>query len=205
MWYIEFVDYVIANGLMQGTGTDTLTFEPNTRLSRAMLVQILYNMEGKPAVGGNAVFADVPAGSWFFDAVAWSYENGIVLGYDNGNFGPNDPVTREQMVTILYRYAQSKGYDTTASADLGKFTDAAKVNDWAVEAMQWAVGAGLVVGRDNNTIAPQDTATRAEVATIITRFCKTIVGTEMPKAPEPEAEDEENEDEEEADGDEDAE
>jgi hypothetical protein len=181
-WYIEFIDYVIANGIMQGTNTNPLTFEPNTKLSRAMMVQILYNMEGRPAVGGGEIFDDVPAGSWYFDAVAWSYLNDMVFGYGDGKFGPGDSVTRGQMGAILYRYAEYKGYDTSVSADLGAFADAGDISEWAIDAMKWAVGSGLIVGRGEGNIAPKDTATRAEMATIITRFCKTVVGTEMPAA-----------------------
>ena len=182
MWYIDYIDFVIANGLMTGVSTEPLRFAPNANLTRAMMVQILYNMEGRPSISSDVIFGDVPAGSWFFDAIAWSYANSIVLGYPSGNFGPNDFVTREQMVTILYRYSQFKGYDTTPSADIDSFADAADVSDWAVEAMQWAVGSGLIVGRGANNIAPKATATRAEVATVITRFCNTVVGTVMPAA-----------------------
>ena len=202
-WYHEFTDYVIANKLMTGTSTSPLLFEPYTRLSRAMMVQILYNMEDRPAVGGGTqIFDDVAVGSWYFDAIAWAYEYEVVFGYDNGNFGPNDDVTREQMVAILYRYSQYKGYDTSARAELDGFEDAGDVSEWAVEAMKWAVGAGLIIGRSDeaNIIVPLDTATRVEVATIITRFCQKIVGTEMPV---PEVEEEEDEEEAEEDEDED--
>jgi hypothetical protein len=158
-------------------------------------------MEGKPAVGSDVVFPDVPAGSWFFDAITWAYENEVVFGYDNGDYGPNDPVTREQMVAILYRYSDYKGYDISASAELGAFADAGSVSAYAVPAMKWAVGSGLIIGRDGNQIAPVATATRAEVATIITRFCRTIVAD----VPVPEEADEDAEEAEDSEDDEDAE
>ena len=189
-WYIDYIDFVIANGLM--IGTSATTFEPNTRLSRAMMVQILYNMEGKPETGDEAIFSDVAADSWYFAAVTWSYENEIVFGYDDGRFGPDDQITREQMVTIFYRYAEAKGYDVSISASIDAFEDAGDVSDWAVPAMEWAVGTGLIIGRDAAHIAPKDTATRAEVATIVTRFVKTIV---VEVAPAEEAEADENADE----------
>jgi hypothetical protein len=205
MWYHEYTDYVIANKLMTGTNTNPLMFEPNTRLSRAMMVQILYNMEGRPEVGGEEIFADVQVGSWYFDAIAWADANEIVYGYGEGKFGPEDAVTREQMVAILYRYSEYKGYDVTASAELDGFADASSVSGWAVPAMKWAVGSGLIIGRDGNQIAPLATATRAEVATIITRFHRTIVANGPAAAGEADDEEEADEDadiEDEADGEE---
>ena len=170
LWYHEYIDYVIENKIMQGTGP--ATFEPNINLTRAMLVQVLYNIENKPATSGGMTFDDVPADAWFADAIAWASANGVVNGYGNGNFGPNDSVTREQMAAMLYRYANYKGYDTSAFASLGAFVDAADVSGYAIPAMQWAVGAGLINGRDATHLVPQGTATRAEVSTIVTRFCR---------------------------------
>jgi len=169
LWYHEFIDYVIENGIMQGTRSDK--FEPDTTLSRAMMVQILYNMEGGPAAGGEA-FDDVSQGEWYAAAIAWASSMKIVSGYGNGLFCPDKSITREEMVAILYRYANYKGYYTSAAAPLGAFGDAGGVSDWALPAMQWAVGAGLINGRSATRLAPSETATRAEVATIITRFCK---------------------------------
>ena len=170
LWYHEFIDYVIENGIMVGTGSNT--FEPNANLSRAMMVRIFYNIEGQPATNGAVTFTDVRQGDWYYDAVAWASANDIVTGYGATEFGPNDNVTREQMVTMLYRYASYKGYDTTSRGDLSAFVDRGSVSDWAMDAMQWAVGTGLVNGRDATHLAPTGTATRAEVSTIMTKYCK---------------------------------
>ena len=169
-WYREYVDYVVKNGIMQGTGATT--FEPNINLTRAMMVQILYNIEGQPAPAGGADYDDVPADAWFADAIAWGTENGVVEGYGDGNFGPGNNVLREQMAAIFYRYANYKGYDTSAYDDLAAFADAGDVSEFAVPAMHWAVGAGLINGRDATHIVPKGTASRSEVAAIVTRFCR---------------------------------
>jgi len=170
LWYHEYIDFVIENKIM--VGTSATTFEPSTKLTRAMMVQILYNMEGKPTGSKGETFADVAKDAWYADAVAWASANGIVKGYGNGKFGPNDRITREQMATILYRYAIAKKYDVSKTNDLKAFVDAKDVSDWALAGMKWAVGTGLINGRDATHLVPRDTATRAEVATIITRFCK---------------------------------
>ena len=170
LWYHEFIDYVIENGIMVGTGTNT--FEPAANLSRAMMVRIFYNIEGQPATTGAVTFTDVSQGDWYYDAVAWASANDIVTGYGATAFGPNDNVTREQMVTMLYRYARYKSYDTSSRGDLSAFVDRDSVSDWAMDAMQWAVGTALVNGRDATHLAPTGTATRAEVATIMTKYCK---------------------------------
>ena len=170
LWYHQYIDFVLENGIM--VGTSNTTFEPQTKVSRAMLVQVLYNIEGKPAVSGGSSFSDVTDVDWFYDAVTWASSNGIVLGYDESTFGPNDSVTREQMVAILYRYASYKGYDTSATGSLNAFTDAGSVSGYALAAMQWAVGSNLMQGRTDTELAPKGTATRAEVATIIMRYCE---------------------------------
>jgi len=170
-WYFNAVEYMYKNGMM--SGTSPTTFGPNANLSRAMLAQVLYNLEGKPAVSG-APFQDVPANQWYANAVAWAAENGIVSGYGNGRFGPDDPITREQLATILYRYANQKGYDTSASASLSGFSDSASVSGYAQEALSWAVGAKLVSGMGANALNPAGTATRAQVATILMRFCENL-------------------------------
>jgi hypothetical protein len=170
-WYHESVDYAVSNGLMEGTG-DT-TFEPNTNATRAMLVTILHRLEGEPDAGA-LTFADVASDTWYSDAVAWANETGIVEGYSEDIFAPNDNVTREQMVTILYRYAKYKGYDVSGQADLTTFTDSSSVSSWASDAMAWAVDAQLVEGMSNGKLEPTGTATRAQIATILMRFCKLI-------------------------------
>ena len=171
-WYHEYVDYVVENGMM--AGVSATAFQPNNTLTRAMMVQILYNMEGKPAVTKKAGFADVKSGSWYEDAVAWAAKNEIVKGYTETRFGPNDLVTREQMASILYRYADFKGEDVSARDGLAGFTDAASISAYARTNVQWAVAKGLIQGRTSTTLAPKGTATRAEVATIITNYARNI-------------------------------
>jgi hypothetical protein len=151
-------------------GVSETRFDANGTLSRAMLVTVLWRSEGQPVPKGGSSFSDLDTGKWFSDAVAWAAENGIVQGYADGRFGTDDAVTREQIVTILFRYAAYKGMDVSGRADISTFSDAASVPSWAAEAMSWAVSAGLIRGRDDNTISPTDSATRAEFATIIMRF-----------------------------------
>jgi hypothetical protein len=167
-WFHEAVDYVWQNGLMNGMGDDL--FEPATTTSRAMVVTVLHRMEGSPASGAESVFTDVAPGEWYAEAVAWANENGIVLGYGDGRFGPRDAVTREQMVTILYRYLLDRGQAAPAEGSLDAFADRDEVSDWALDAMRWAVGTGLVNGRAADTLVPRSTATRAEIATLFMRF-----------------------------------
>ena len=172
-WFYDDVYFAVSNGLFNGI--DEFTFAPGTSMTRAMLVTVLYRLEGQPAVTGGSAFADAAAGQWYTDAVIWATRNGIVNGYDNGKFGTDDNVTREQMATILYRYAQNCGYDTTARADLNGYTDAAKISSYAQEAMSWANAMGLINGRTAASLAPTGTATRAEVAAIFHRFVENIV------------------------------
>ena len=144
-------------------------------MTRAMLVTVLYRLEGEPAVYGSNAFSDVAEGLWYSDAVLWAARNGIVTGYTNGEFGVNDNITREQMAAILYRYAQYKGYDVTDRDDLSGYADAPAISAYAVEALSWANAEGLVNGRTADTLAPAGTATRAEVAAIFHRFVENIV------------------------------
>ena len=171
-WYHEAVDYVLVNGLMSGYGNGV--FGPNDHLSRAQLCQILYNKEGRPAVTGSSVFIDITDGAWYADAVTWAAENGIVGGYGGGLFGPEDNITREQLAVILYRYAQAKGYDVSVGEDTNilSYTDALEISEYAIPAMQWACGAGIINGTgDGSTLSPQGQATRAQIATMLMRFC----------------------------------
>lgn len=174
-WFYDEVAYVAQNGLMMGT-SDT-TFAPNSMTTRAMIVTILYRLEGFP-VAGSVSFDDVKAGTWYTDAIAWASANGIVDGYGNGKFGPDDPVTREQMAAILYHYADYKGYDVSGMADLTGYTDANAVSDWALTAMRWANDEGLITGRTAITLVPNGTATRSEVAAILMRICQNVAGLE---------------------------
>ena len=169
-WYYDGVKYAVENGLMSGTGADT--FGPNTILSRGIIAQMLYALEGKPSVSADNRFPDVPDGAWFANAANWAQFKGIITGYENGHFGPNDSLTREQLALILYNYAKSKGYDTSAKADLNQYVDGSSTSAWAQTAMAWAVGEGLLSGRNADMLAPTGTATRAEVAQIMMNFCE---------------------------------
>ena len=170
-WFYDAVAYVYDQDMMNGVSNSQ--FGPNTNLTRAMIAQVLYSMENTPAASsGN--FTDVAAGSWYADAVNWAAAQGIVTGYGNGTFGPEDNITREQMALILYQYAGMKGYDRSKQGDLSVFLDAAQVSDWAKEAMSWAVGEGLLSGKGSGVLDPTGTATRAEVAQILMNFCEDV-------------------------------
>ena len=172
-WFYDAVAYVYENGLMGGTSANQ--FSPNVTTTRSMIVTILHRLEGEPAAS-TSTFTDVAAGQWYTDAVAWASANRIVEGYGNGRFGPNDTITREQMATILYRYAQSKGYDVGGTGDLGGYSDASQVSDWARTAMGWANAQGLITGNTATTLNPTGSATRAEAATILMRFVENAAG-----------------------------
>ena len=171
-WYYEAVEYVYENGLMQGTAPTV--FQPGGTTTRAMIVQILYNKEGKPDAAYSGAYTDVAEDKWYTPAVEWASGEGIVSGNGNGTFAPNDSVTREQMAIMLYNYAAYAGYDTSIRGDVSVFSDGASVHDWAAEAMSWAVGVGVLRG-SNDKLNPLGTATRAEVAQVLTNF-ETIFG-----------------------------
>ena len=167
-WFYDDVRYVYANGIMDGTSSDR--FAPNAPLTRAMIVTILYRMDGSPAMSGASDFKDVDSNKWFAKAVAWAAANGIVNGYGSGLFGPNDPVTREQLAAILYRYTAYCKASTTMNGDnLASFTDLSTVSGYALESMNWAVGEKLLKGA-NSKLDPKANATRAQVAAIIHRY-----------------------------------
>ena len=167
-WFYGDVMFVYENGLMLGT-SKTL-FSPHGTATRGMMATILWRMEGSPVPKGKNSFTDVEAGKWYADAITWTTENGIFAGYGKDKFCPDDPITREQLAAIFYRYADYKGYDLTVKGDLDKFKDADKITDYAKTAMQWAVGSGLVKGKSGNLLDPQGTATRAEIAAMLHRF-----------------------------------
>ena len=167
-WFYGDVMFVYENGLILGT-SKTL-FSPHGTATRGMMATILWRMEGSPAPKGKNSFTDVEAGKWYADAITWTAENGIFAGYGKDKFGPDDPITREQLAAIFYRYADYKGYDLTVKGNLDKFKDADKITDYAKTAMQWAVGSGLVKGKSGNLLDPQGTATRAEIAAMLHRF-----------------------------------
>ena len=166
-WFYDPVCFVFENGLM--TGTSDTTFEPNTHLSRAMLVAVLHRLEGSPAASGGD-FTDVADGDWYAQAVNWAASVGVVNGFDDGTFQPNTAITREQLAAILRNYAAYKGLDVSASGDLSAYTDANSVSDWAKESVTWAVGEHLISGITDDTLVPQACATRAQVAAILQRF-----------------------------------
>ena len=165
-WYQDAVDYVSREGIMSGVGNNT--FSPETTLTRAQLCQILYNIEKKPGTS-NGSFSDVSASAWYSSAVNWAATQGIVNGTGNGLFSPDNPISREQMVTILYRYAIYKKYNLSALVSLANYSD---LSIWAQEAMQWAVSEGIISGTTATTISPQGTTTRAQAATMLMRFCQ---------------------------------
>ena len=167
-WFYSDVMFVYENGLMLGT-SKTL-FSPHGTATRGMMATILWRMEGSPAPKGKNSFTDVEAGKWYADAITWTAENGIFAGYGKDKFGPDDPITREQLAAIFYRYADYKGYDLTVKGNLDKFKDADKITDYAKTAMQWAVDSGLMKGKSGNLLDPQGTATRAEIAAMLHRF-----------------------------------
>ena len=167
-WFYGDVMFVYENGLMLGT-SKTL-FSPHGTATRGMMATILWRMEGSPVPKGKNSFTDVEDGKWHADAITWTAENGIFAGYGKDKFGPDDPITREQLAAIFYRYADYKGYDLTVKGNLDKFKDADKITDYAKTAMQWAVGSGLMKGKSGNLLDPQGTATRAEIAAMLHRF-----------------------------------
>lgn len=163
-WYHEAVDYVLRNGLMSGYGSGL--FGPNDTLSRAQLAQIIYNREGRPAATGGNAFLDVASNAWYAPAAAWAAANGIVSGYGDGRFGPNDNITREQLAVMLWRYA---GSPAAVDREL-RFADADKAGDWALEALRWAAEQGLAGGKGGGVLDPKGNATRAEAAAMLMRY-----------------------------------
>ena len=172
-WYVEDVAYVYEHGLMDGTAA--YTFSPNGKATRAMVITILYRLAGQPASSGDSPFQDVRPSDWFSPAVAWAVTHGIANGTSATAFSPNAIITREQLAAFLYRYAQDQGYDTSARADLSGYSDAGLVSSYATEALSWANATGLITGTTGTTLSPQGSATRAQVATILSRFCQDVI------------------------------
>ena len=167
-WFYNDVMYVYYKGIMSGTGEKT--FEPNTTTNRAMFVAVAWRLENMPVPKNTVAFTDVEKGTWYTDAVAWAYENGIASGFGDGTFGPNESITREQLAVFLYKYAQYKGYDLTITGNIDSFIDKDSVSPWAKDAVLWAVQNGFIAGKDGNKLDPKGFATRAEFAAIIHRF-----------------------------------
>ncbi len=170
-WHYNCVKYVYENNLMQGTGNG---FEPESKMSRAMLVTVLYRMAKPESAENIHSFADVSEGQWYSDAVAWAASKGIVSGINSAEFAPDNDISREQMALIIYRYAKIQGFDVTDASNVANFTDVNDVSDWAIDALSWANKTGLVNGTSETTLSPKATATRAQVAAILTRFCETL-------------------------------
>ena len=171
-WYEEAVRYAYTHGIMEGTSATT--FVPGKSLTRAEAVQVLYNLEGQPTVSGNATFPDLVY-EWYKPAISWAESTGVVDGYEDGTFRPDEPVTREEFAQMLYDYASYKDYDLTAEGDLSQFTDGDSVQEWAVPAMTWANGNQLINGHDDGTLEPGGTTTRAQAASILMRFDQKLV------------------------------
>lgn len=169
-WYYDAVAYVYQQGIM--VGMSETTFEPNTTVNRAQVVQMLYNLEGQPQVSGDSGFSDIRDDQWYAKAVAWASANDVVAGYEDGTFRPTRAVTREEFAQILYNYAKFKGYDLSASADLGKFPDSGQVSSWAETALGWANGNGLINGHDDGRLDPKGSTIRAQAASILMNFDK---------------------------------
>lgn len=169
IWYYDAVRYVYENKLMAGTGATT--FGSDTAVSRGMIVTILHRLVGSPAVG-NSNFTDVPDNQYYSRAVAWAAANGVVSGYGNGRFGPDDPITREQMALILQGFARLQGWDVSARADLSGYKDVGSISGYALESMRWAKSVGLINGTSPTTLSPASTTTRAQAAVIFRSFCE---------------------------------
>lgn len=171
-WFAEAVNFTAKKGLFQGVSETE--FAPGGTMTRAMLVTVMHRLEGSPKPSAGAGFNDVPADTWYSEAVAWARATGVVKGYSDTVFAPDDWITREQMAAILYRYSKNKGYDVSRRVDFSRYADSGSVSEWAAEAMSWANATGLIIGRTETTLNPGDTATRAEVATILMRFCRLV-------------------------------
>lgn len=175
-WFYDGVAYAARNGLVSGVGGGR--FDPGGTATRGMIVTLLYNLTGKPPVASGSSFTDVPAGQYYADAVAWAAANNIVAGNGDNTFNPGGKITREQMATILYNYAAYMGYDVSGRADLSGYADVGSVSSWALTAMRWANREDLVSGRTASTLVPKGTATRAETAVLLSKFCRQIAGME---------------------------
>ncbi len=169
-WFAASVRYVKEKGLMVGVTADS--FQPESPVTRGQIVSLLYRLSGRPKPEYGAAFEDVPPDKWYTDAIAWASSNGIVSGYSENEFGPNDVITREDMAAMLWRYSRFRGLDTAGGGDLSAFQDASQISEYALDAMTWAVGTGLIAGTGPDTLLPGGTAARAQAAAVLTRFCE---------------------------------
>lgn len=174
-WFYPYVEDVSAKELM--TGTSATAFSPTDQLARGQLATIIYRMHGAPETAFEARFPDVSNGVFYSIPITWANTYGVIKGYDNGTFGPENPISRQELATMLYRYAVKSGYDTTKAGNLNEFPDAGKVAEFAKESMEWATGAGIITG-DGGRLNPQGTVNRAVGATMISRFHGIVGGTE---------------------------
>ena len=172
-WYYDAVEYVYDNGLMNGTASDT--FAPNATLTRGMLATVLWRMEGSPVVNYALPFEDVSGDQWYTEAIRWAASVGVVNGTSATTYAPNANITREQLATMLYRYAAYKSGSVSTSASLSGFTDAGSVSDYAADAMEWAVAEEIIGGMTSTTLVPQGSATRAQTATMLMRYCENVL------------------------------
>ena len=169
-WYYSSIKYTYQKGIIKGA-TET-EFRPNAKFSRGMLVTILWRMESEPKVTNAKEFADVTSGKYYYNAIKWATSKGIVNGYSNGKFGPEDNITREQLAVMLRNYAKYKGKNVSQTADISKYKDSGKTSGYAKTSVQWAIAKGIISGKDNGTrIDPQGTASRAEAAAMIYNYC----------------------------------
>ena len=173
-WFYDPVKYVVTKGYMAGTSAST--FRPNDELTRAMVVQILYAIKSKPPIEKRAGFTDAPAGEWYYDAVSWAADKGIVAGFEDNTFRPNQNVTREELATMLRAFTAYSNADTNANGSVDGFSDAATISGWAVDHIKWAVGHQIMAGKPGNLVDPKGTATRAEMATMIYRLMSEVIG-----------------------------
>lgn len=171
-WAQEAIHYIYSKDLMRGV--DDNQFAPEAEVNRAMLVTMLYRLEGTPTATTSNSFADVADNSWYTESILWASANHLVSGYGKNQFGPEDGITREQLAVVLLRYSQYKNYDTSKTADLSRFADGEQISSWAAPALAWANAEGLITGRGKTTMAPQGTVTRAEAAAILMRYMQTV-------------------------------
>lgn len=168
-WYHDGTHFCIKNGIMNGFSDGT--FKPDRNVSRATIVTLLWRWNRAEKISGTVNYNDVSNSEWYYDAIVWADKNGIVNGYGDGRFGPNDDITREQLAAIFARYAKYVGVDTSAANNLRRFTDKDLISDWAIDSIKWTVGSGLVEGKPGNKIDPLGNATRAESAAMMMRYC----------------------------------
>lgn len=171
-WYAQAAAYTLEHGILSGTGPDT--FAPEETLTRAMAVQMVYAMDGKPNIGSHT-YGDVSPDAWYNDAVAWAAAKQVMYGYQEGRFFPDEPITREQLSLLLFNYAELYHCETLIRSDLSSFADGDTISSWAEQSMSWAVASGLMSGREGNMLAPRSSASRAEIAQIMTNFCLNVL------------------------------